>query len=103
MMISGTSIWATIAPEIGVLDLGYLFKDWNQVGKALDGKVGEALSALLLKKANIVVVGYAYNLGARNIYTKKVIEKPEDLKNLKIRVLPVPNFIATINHMGGLC
>ncbi|PLL89009.1 C4-dicarboxylate ABC transporter substrate-binding protein, partial [Klebsiella michiganensis] len=33
MMISGTSIWATLVPEIGVLDLGYLFKDYDQVGK----------------------------------------------------------------------
>ncbi|WP_054181157.1 TRAP transporter substrate-binding protein [Trabulsiella odontotermitis] len=102
MMISGTSIWATLVPEIGVLDLGYLFKDWNQVGKSLDGKAGKELSDLMLKKANVVVIDYAYNLGARNIYTKKVVEKPEDLKNLKIRVLPVPNFIATINHMGAV-
>lgn len=33
MMISGTSIWATLVPEMGVLDLGYLFKDYSQVGK----------------------------------------------------------------------
>ena len=46
MMISGTSIWATLVPEIGVLDLGYLFKDYDQVGKTLDGKAGEQLSAL---------------------------------------------------------
>ena len=25
MMISGTSIWATLMPEMGVLDMGYLF------------------------------------------------------------------------------
>ncbi|MCS4270867.1 MULTISPECIES: TRAP transporter substrate-binding protein [Raoultella] len=102
MMISGTSIWATLVPEIGVLDLGYLFKDYAQVGKTLDGKAGEKLAALMMNKANVMVLGYGYNLGARNIYTKKVIEKPEDLKNLKIRVLPVPNFIATLNHMGAV-
>lgn len=102
MMISGTSIWSTMVPEIGVLDLGYLFKDWDQVGKALDGQAGKTLSDLMLKKANVVVIGYPFNLGARNVYTKKVVEKPEDLKNLKIRVLPVPNFIATINHMGAV-
>lgn len=102
MMISGTSIWSTMVPEIGVLDLGYLFKDWNQVGLALDGNAGKTLSDLMLKKANVVVIGYPYNLGARNVYTKKVVEKPEDLKSLKIRVLPVPNFIATINHMGAV-
>lgn len=102
IMISGTSIWATLVPEIGVLDLGYLFQNYEQVGKALDGEAGQSLSALMLNKANVVVLGYGYNLGARNIYTKKVVEKPEDLKNLKIRVLPVPNFIATVNHMGAV-
>ncbi|EPM0022064.1 TRAP transporter substrate-binding protein [Citrobacter farmeri] len=102
MMISGTSIWATLVPEVGVLDLGYLFKDYDQVGKALDGKAGEQLSKLMMDKANVMVLGYGYNLGARNVYTKKAIEKPEDLKNLKIRVLPVPNFIATLNHMGAV-
>lgn len=102
MMISGTSIWATLVPQIGVLDLGYLFDNYQQVGKALDGKTGETLSGLMESKANIRVLGYGYSLGSRNIYTKKPIEKPEDLKNLKIRVLPVPNFIATINHMGAV-
>ena len=102
MMISGTSIWSTMVPEMGVLDLGYLFKGWDQVGKSLDGHAGQVLSDLMLKKTNVMVLGYPYNLGARNIYTKKVVEKPEDLKNLKIRVLPVPNFIATINHMGAV-
>ncbi|MBW7982902.1 TRAP transporter substrate-binding protein [Enterobacillus tribolii] len=102
MMISGTSIWATLVPEIGVLDLGYLFKDYDQVGKALDGKAGEQLSDLMMKKANVMVLGYGYSLGSRNIYSKKPIEKPDDLKNQKIRVLPVPNFIATLNHMGAV-
>lgn len=53
MMISGTSIWATLVPEIGVLDLGYLFKDYDQVGKTLDGKAGEQLSALMLIKLTL--------------------------------------------------
>jgi TRAP-type C4-dicarboxylate transport system substrate-binding protein len=34
----------------------------------------------MMDKANVMVLGYGFNLGARNIYTKKVIEKPEDLK-----------------------
>jgi len=25
MMITGSSIWATVAPEFGMLDLGYMF------------------------------------------------------------------------------
>ncbi len=101
MMVSGTSIWATITPEIGVLDLGYLFEDSDQVGRALDGKAGELLSALLVSKGNVKPLGFGYSLGARNVYTRQPIAKPEDLRNVKIRVLPVPNFIATLKAMGA--
>ena len=36
MMISGSSIWSQVAPEFGVLDMGYIFNGWDGVGKALD-------------------------------------------------------------------
>ncbi len=101
MMVSGTSIWSTIAPEIGVLDLGYLFTDSDHVGRALDGKAGELLSNLLISKANVRPLGFGYSLGARNVYTRQPIAKPTDLQNMKIRVLPVPNFIATLKAMGA--
>jgi hypothetical protein len=70
MMISGTSIWATLVPEMGVLDLGYLFKDYSQVGKALDGSAGEKLSALMMDKANVMVLGYGFNLAREYLYQK---------------------------------
>ncbi|HWK46820.1 MAG TPA: hypothetical protein VNT30_19020, partial [Stellaceae bacterium] len=44
MMISGSSIWSTLAPEIGVLDLGYLFENMDAAGKVLDGEAGAQLS-----------------------------------------------------------
>ena len=102
LMISGTSIWATLVPEIGVLDLGYLFNNFDEVGAALDGKAGEKLGSMLQEKAGVAVLGFGYNLGARNIYTKKEIKTPEDLKNVKIRLLPVPTFIATFEAMGAV-
>ena len=100
MMLSGTSIWATLVPEIGVLDLGYLFDNFDEVGAALDGPAGQKLGAMLEDKAGVHVLGFGYNLGARNIYTKQEIKTPEDLKNVKIRVLPVPTFIDSSLQMG---
>ncbi len=102
VMISGTSIWSTLVPEIGVLDLGYLFKDFDTVGKALDGDAGQKLGGMLEKNANVKILGFGYNLGARNVYTKKEIKTPEDLQNVKIRVLPVPTFLATFEAMGAV-
>ena len=102
MMIAGSSIWATLVPEIGVLDLGYLFNDYQQVGTLLDGPSGTLLSDMMMKKANVKVLGWGYNLGSRNIYTKKQLTRPADLKELKIRVLPAPKFIDTLNNMGAV-
>ncbi|MDR3412998.1 MAG: TRAP transporter substrate-binding protein [Formivibrio sp.] len=101
MMISGTSIWATLVPELGVLDLGYLFKNYDHVGRALDGKAGETLSGMLLKKANTRILGYGYSFGARNVYSKKPIKTAADLQGMKIRVLPNQNFVATFKAMGA--
>lgn len=102
IMISGTSIWSTLVPEIGILDSGYLFNDMDHVGRSLDGNAGERLSAIMQKKANIQILGFGYSLGARNIYTKKPVNQPEDLNSMKIRALPVPNFLETIKSMGAV-
>lgn len=101
MMVSGTSIWSTLSPEVGVLDLGYLFTNNDHAGRALDGKAGKILTELLLNKANVVTLGYGFSLGARNVYTKHLLKTPEDLKGVKVRVLPVPNFVATLKAMGA--
>lgn len=35
MMITGSSIWATVAPEFGMLDLGYVFDSYAHVARRL--------------------------------------------------------------------
>jgi len=102
MMISGTSIWATLMPEMGVLDMGYLFKDNDHCGRALDGKAGTILGNMLADRTNVMALGWGYSLGARNVWTKNPVPAAADLKGVKLRVLPVPNFIATLKYMGAV-
>ncbi len=101
MMISGSSIWATIVPEIGVLDLGYIYTGWPNVGKALDGSAGQTLSGLMSSKANVRVLGYTFNFGPRNVYSRNPIRNPGELRGVKVRVLPVPTFVGTLKAMGA--
>lgn len=102
MMISGTSIWATLMPEMGVLDLGFIFKDNDHCGRALDGKAGTLLGGMLADRTNVMALGWGYSLGARNVWTKNPVPNDAALKGVKLRVLPVPNFIATIKYMGAV-
>jgi tripartite ATP-independent transporter DctP family solute receptor len=101
MMISGSSIWSTLAPEIGVLDLGYLFDKMERTGDLLDGKAGEQLNRIFADKIGVEVVAWGYSLGGRNVTARQPATNPAEIKGQKIRVLPVANFVATLKAMGA--
>lgn len=102
MMVTGSSIWATVLPEIGMLDLGYLFDDYAHAGKVLDAGVGSALSEMLVKRTGCTILTWASHFGARSVYTKAPVASLADVKGVKLRVLPTPAFIETFKIMGAI-
>jgi TRAP-type transport system periplasmic protein len=101
MMITGSSIWATVAPEFGMLDLGYMFDSNAHAAKALDGGVGEQLARILNDRTGCTVLGWAAHFGPRSVYTKVPVNSLADIKGVKLRVLPTPAFIETFKLMGA--
>ena len=51
MMVTGSSIWATVLPEIGMLDLGYLFDSYAHVARATEGPARAQRSPTCCKSA----------------------------------------------------
>ena len=102
MMVTGSSIWATVAPQFGMLDLGYLFDSYAHAAKALDGGVGARLNEVLHKNTGCSVITWASHFGARSVYTKQPVKSLADIKNVKLRVLPTPAFIETFKIMGAI-
>lgn len=102
MMISGSSIWSTLVPDVGVLDMGYIFESLDTIGKTMDGNAGKLLNKLVADKAQVDIIGWSYSFGPRNLCTKKPVKTAADLKGLKIRVLPVTNFVKTLQLMGAV-
>jgi tripartite ATP-independent transporter DctP family solute receptor len=99
-VISGSAILNNFSRRIGVLDLPYLWKDYDHVHKVLDGKVGEILAADL-EKSGLHALVWMDSWGYRNIITsKKDVRKPEDLKGLKIRTIQSPVYVASLNMLG---
>lgn len=82
-----TGALATVVPELNVLELPYLWKSERQVDKALAGPLGEALTKALEAKG-FVLYAWAEN-GFRQFATStRFIEKPDDLKGLRMRAQP---------------
>jgi len=99
--VSGTAILNNFDQRIGVLDLPYLWQDYDHIHRVLDGEVGRDLAAGL-EKQGIIVLAWIDSWGWRNfITTQKAITQPEDIRGLKIRTIPTPIYLAALRMMGA--
>lgn len=88
-------------PEIGVLNLPFLFENADQAFTVLDGDVGDELRAAAEAKG-FKILCWMYN-GFRDISNSvKPITGPEDLKGLKIRVPESQVFLKTFETLGAV-
>ena len=101
LMVTGTPIWTNLVPNLGLMDLGYLFQSYQQQTRALDAGVGKQLEQMLLTHANTRIVGWAYDFGARCLLSKTEVTGPADLAGKKIRTLPNPVITECLRLMGA--
>ncbi|MBD3375921.1 DctP family TRAP transporter solute-binding subunit [candidate division KSB1 bacterium] len=99
-IISGTAILNNFSERIGVLDLSFLWQDFDHVHRVLDGEVGTIL-ANELEQQGFKVLAWCDSWGYRNVVTAdKEISRASDLAGLKIRTIQTPFNIAALNAMG---
>jgi tripartite ATP-independent transporter DctP family solute receptor len=84
---------------IGVFTMPYLFRDEDHFWKVLEGPIGEELLKGV-EKIGLVGLCY-YDAGARSFYTKRPVQKPEDLKGMKIRVQMNEVMVALMQAFGA--
>lgn len=90
-----------VVDELNVFNLPFVFRDENHMRKVIDGPIGaELLGKLTQSNARLVALGWM-DAGTRNVYAKKAVTKPADLKGQKIRMMGNPIFVETMNAMGG--
>lgn len=102
MMVAGSAIFATVSPEIGMLDLGYLFDSYAHAAKVLDASVGASLGDMLAKRSGCTILAWASHFGPRSVYTKAPVKSLAEVKGVKLRVLPTPAYIETFKLMGAV-
>jgi tripartite ATP-independent transporter DctP family solute receptor len=90
----------SIEPLTIVPALPFLFENEAHMRRALDGEPGRQVLASLSRHG---LVGLAfYDSGARSFYnTKRPIERPEDMRGLKLRVQNSDLYVALIRALGA--
>ncbi|MBQ6773973.1 MAG: TRAP transporter substrate-binding protein [Synergistaceae bacterium] len=73
-------------PEIDIFSLEYLFNSFEHWEKCLDGEFGEAMRKIVLEKTynQFRIMGY-WSSSVRDVYAKRAVKSPADLKGLSIR------------------
>lgn len=85
------------------LDTPYLYRDVDHLMKVVDvdSPVMKSLNEGLVKAAGVRVL-YAYYFGTRQLTTNKPVRKPADLAGQKIRAIPFPIYMTTVEAMGAV-
>lgn len=94
------AVVAQIEPSFQVNDLPFLFENEAQAQRVLDGPVGQKLAAKLEQKG-VKLLGFMEG-GFRNMINNvRPVEKPDDVKGVKYRVMQNPVFIGLFSSLGG--
>ncbi len=91
---------ANFSDKFFPLDLPYVVTDRETAYKVLDGEMGRKILDSL-ESTGIFGLSF-WELGFRDLYnTKGIIEHPEQLKGLKIRVMESDIYVSLINGLGA--
>ena len=94
------AVIAQIEPAFQLNDLPFLYENEAQAQRVLDGPVGQKLAAKLEAKG-IKLLGWMEG-GFRNMINNvRPVDKPEDVKGVKYRVMQNPVFIGMFSSLGG--
>lgn len=100
MVLTSDGLLANWVPDMGILNLPFLFKDTEQVQEVLSSSVGDRLNEQV-EEHGAIILGWWTN-GFRHITnSNKEILTPGDLKGLKIRVPETEVFIDTFQELGA--
>ena len=101
MIISSTGPVGNFVPETRIVDIPYLFRDYDHARKVLDGQIGQDILAKFPAKG-LVAISWMEN-GFRHITnSKRPVKTPDDLKGLKIRTMENKVHMEAFKAMGAL-
>ncbi|UCH75749.1 MAG: TRAP transporter substrate-binding protein [Rhodospirillales bacterium] len=101
IVYQSTSYLTAKVPELGFVDLPFLFADNATARAAMDGALGDYLKQRIEERMNYRVLGFFEN-GFRHISNRlRPVRRPADLAGMRIRVLPSRIQARTFELLGA--
>lgn len=94
-------VLATFVPVSGITSVGFAFKDYGDVWKAMDGELGKHIRAEIAKRP-ILTVSKIWDNGFRHITSStREIKSAADLKGFKVRVPAAPSLTSLFKALDA--
>lgn len=92
-----------IVPEMNIIDLPFFYPtNYSDCWKVIDGNMSKTIGDYLRERMGLQFIGFS-SYGYKQFHTtKKIVKTIDDLKGMKIRVLPSKLLISEIKAWGGV-
>ena len=92
---------APFQKELGILAAPYLVDDYTGYAAVTSSPVYDGWAQELADETGMRLLNYNWFQGTRQMFTNKLIEKPEDLNGVRVRTIDAPGWVATVDAMGA--
>jgi len=90
---------SNFVPEVGIVDIPFLFRDYAHARAVLDGPIGQELLGRFAQRGLVGLV-WTEN-GFRHLTnSRRAVVKPEDVRGLKVRTMQNPVHIQAFQSIG---
>ena len=101
LTLTSTGPLPNFVPEVAILDIPFLFRDYAHARAVLDGPIGQEMLQKFPPKG-IVALAWAENGFRHMTNSKRPVNGPDDLKGLKMRTMENPIHIQAYKQFGIL-
>ena len=99
LTLTSTGPLPNFVPELAILDIPFLFRDYAHARAVLDGPIGQEMLQKFPPKG-MIGLAWAENGFRQMTNNKRPINTPEDLKGLKMRTMENPIHIEAYRQFG---
>lgn len=100
MNSTSTSPLSQLIPELGVFDFPFLFANEAEADAVLDGPIGESFAPRFAEK-DLILLCWMENGFRQLTNSVRPVEKADDLKGIKLRVMQNSIFLDAFSRLGA--
>jgi tripartite ATP-independent transporter DctP family solute receptor len=101
LTLTSTGPLPNFVPDVAILDIPFLFRDYAHARAVLDGPIGQELLAKFPPKG-MIGLAWAENGFRHMTNSKHPVNQPDDLRGLKMRTMENPIHIEAYRQFGIL-